>query len=107
MPFIAGAALAGFAVLEAFRTIARETDLEVASPAGRRGIRGPLVAAAILFLYAATLNRVGFAVSTFFLLALLAGWVGRVPWRHAWALAVTMTAACYGLFKHLLGVPLP
>ena len=68
--------------------------------------RAPLVLCAALVLYAALLPRLGFAATSFALVALAARLMGA-GWWPPLALAFGVTAASYLLFARWLGVPLP
>ena len=69
--------------------------------------RGPILALAVLALYAVALPRAGFVVSTpVFLVAWTMAFHGR-SLAHAAALGVALTLAGVLLFRSLLGVPIP
>lgn len=67
----------------------------------------PLLAVAFLTLYAATMEPLGYVLSTLLFLALWMFLVERVKWLQALLVTVLGTAGMYILFVILLGVPVP
>jgi len=57
--------------------------------------------------FALVLERLGFLVSTFFLMVLLLRAIEAPRWPKVFTVALVTALASYGLFAWLLGVPLP
>jgi putative tricarboxylic transport membrane protein len=60
-----------------------------------------------LSLYGFLLERLGFALTTFFLLSFLLGRIQAVTWGRSLATSVAATLACYGIFELWLKIRLP
>jgi putative tricarboxylic transport membrane protein len=71
------------------------------------GLRTPLIMAAVLVLYAASLPRLGFTLTSF-VLVLAASWlIGVRGWWRPVVLALGVTVVSRLIFGVWLGVPLP
>ena len=70
-------------------------------------IRGPLVLALVLVVYAAVLPRVGFVPASLLLVFVASRLMGLAGWWRPAALALGVTIASYVVFVTWLGVPLP
>jgi hypothetical protein len=79
---------------------------EVAAPARQRRVRTALTLLALLA-YAFTLERLGFGICTFLLVAFLFRAIEPQPWPWALGGALGTTVACHVLFRVWLGVRLP
>jgi len=106
-PLIAGLALLALAGWQF-------TIVRPAAPGGdarERGesatIRGPLVLALVLVVYAALLPRLGFVPVSLALVFVASRLMGRAGWWRPAALAIGVTIASYVVFVTWLGVPLP
>jgi putative tricarboxylic transport membrane protein len=74
---------------------------------GGGGVRTPLIMAAVLVLYAASLPRLGFTLTSF-VLVLVASWLmGVRGWWRPVVLALGVTVVSRLIFGVWLGVPLP
>ena len=60
-----------------------------------------------LLLYAFFLERLGFVLTTFFLLSFLLGWIERTNWARSLAVASAAVLACYAIFELWLKIRLP
>ena len=74
---------------------------------GGAGRRAPVIMAAVLALYAATLPVLGFLPTSFALVCIAARLMGLDGWWRPAALALGVTVASRLLFGTWLGVPLP
>lgn len=108
LPFWCGALLAILSILlvvDAFRRPAAAVMKPVFPTAGVLLILGAVVGG--LTVYMLTLELLGFLIATGLLTAYLLGFVQKVRWTTAVAVAVANSAALYIVFKVLLGVSLP
>jgi hypothetical protein len=78
-----------------------------ADPAEVAPRRRPLIMAAVLVLYAATLPVVGFLLASFVLVVVAARLMGLPGWWRPAALALGVVAVSRVVFVTWLGVPLP
>ena len=69
--------------------------------------RTPLIMIAVLVLYAATLPRLGFTLTSFVLVLVAARLMGLASWWRLVVLALGVTVVSRLIFGFWLGVPLP
>jgi hypothetical protein len=105
VPLVAGLVLAALAVWQ-FAT-ARRPEADEAETGGAPLAFTPLALAAILALYAATLPRLGFGLSSFALVFAAARLMGLGGWWRPTTLALGATLLSRVIFVTWLGVPLP
>lgn len=103
VPLAAGVALLALALWQ-FLAAPRAAP-DPADGGGRP--RAPLIMAAVLTLYAASLPRLGFPLTSFALVFVTARLMGLDGWWRPAALALGVTAVSRLLFGAWLGVPLP
>jgi hypothetical protein len=113
MPAIAGSLLLAMALALFVRDVRARSRFAVAAEAAADGDPSlgsrlaPVATIVLLGVFAATFERVGFALATFALVAVLAKFVGKLRWVTAAALGIGVAAGCQIIFKMLLKVPLP
>jgi hypothetical protein len=107
-PFMTAVAVTGFSLISlagAWRS------RDVPPPDARGDLRASLLRIAIyvvgLVLYAATLDALGFAVSTIVAVVFILRFAERYAWLPTLALAVGTVAGCWLLFVYWLGAMLP
>jgi putative tricarboxylic transport membrane protein len=101
-PLAAGLALLALAVWQ-LATAGRTAAVGAPSPLTRT----PLIMAAALVVYAATLPVIGFLLASFVLVIVAARLMGLPGWWRPVALALGVVAASRVVFVTWLGVPLP
>lgn len=67
----------------------------------------PAIATAVITGYAVLMEPLGYILSTFVFLVAWQFTIEHERWRKTGLIAVIGTAAMYGIFSYLLGVPLP
>jgi putative tricarboxylic transport membrane protein len=105
-----GALIAAIGLAQLVAGVTKGLSVEVDSkvePWTRLGVMRVAGVVALLVIYVALFERVGFVVTTFVLLTVLFGALAGIRWLWAVVLAAALTAANYGLFKMLLGTQLP
>ena len=107
-PLAVGLALLALAIWQLLAGGRRLAAAAAASEADDVGItRAPLIMIAVLVLYAVSLPRLGFTLTSF-VLVLVASWLmGLRGWWRPVVLALGVTAVSRLIFGFWLGVPLP
>ena len=107
IPFLAGTGLAFFAfLLLAFNLAARRQAALRENGAKWPAWRNPLIAIAALAIYGLALQKVGYLLTTFGLMAALFS-LGEMKARTVLLGSLIASLASYVLFAYLLGTPFP
>jgi hypothetical protein len=106
VPFLAGAAIAGFSAITLVRSLVKGWRPLADLWAGTRW-RRPLIAIVCLVLYAVFLRDLGFLISTFILAAFLYRMLEPSGWTETLVAAALTTLGFYLVFQVWLEVQLP
>ena len=76
-------------------------------PIGRYGVRGPLLVAASILLFATAIRPLGLPMTSFLTILLTSAASDEVRWLESILWAAVLSAACTLLFVYALGLALP